>query len=300
MRKNRVLQMTVPVILVTTFLAGCGTANTTVNQTPAKSSTTSTSSRSTKSGQSGAVTTVNVNKAALVLQGSKSAHSTSNEATFTITATGANGQPVANQPVTFYIGPMKPLSGVPPKAWYVSGTNASSAYIATYSKMTNAKGQATVVLYGQPADSMEMIGFRVGDVSSYDSKAKHAIGSMDAWWTSCTSHATAPIGDYVTVSPFLSTGAAMSSEKVSIGVFSPNGPITNANVSVIAKNSSNSMSGMMSSDSTKLLKTDAKGIVSTMISTPKTSNRLPIRIVITKSTGKGRIAGGINAEWIKN
>ncbi|MCF8566655.1 hypothetical protein LLE49_18175 [Alicyclobacillus tolerans] len=285
-----------------------------------------------------AVATITANKTAQTLQGASSAMSTSDEATFVVTALTANGKPAANEPVTFYIGPMTPLSGIPPQHWYSSASTEGSKYIASMSKTTNDQGQATLVLYGQPAGSMEMIGVQIGNLSTYSTTAMKAVGSLDAWWTSPTSKATAPIGDYVTVSPFATTLDPGSKVSFHIDVQSPNGPVAGAHVSIsstmksgsstsmstssmstsstsnAANSASSSMGNSMSTgssmsstsgsassmtgNSTTTLVTNSMGMATYTANVPAGAAMLPIRVVATQPSNPGRISGGLNMLWV--
>lgn len=257
------------------------------------------------------VSVVMVDKTAQTVQAAPTNFSAKDEATFVLTAKLSNGKPAANEPVAFYVGPMKPLSGVAPKAWYASGTKAGAHYIASYTAKTDADGQARVVLYGQRADSMEMVGVRVGNLDSYSVKAGKALGSLDAWWTTAKSRPTAPIGDYVRVTPFLASTSGMAKEKLTIGVFDGMGrPIPGTHVSVAAKSAtkaSGSLSmgmsaGMSSSGSMGMsatgglmLTTGMSGEVTTQIAVSGKASMEPVRIVVTQASGKARITGGMNA-----
>lgn len=267
------------------------------------------------------VASVSVDKMAQMVQAAPRVASTKDEATFVLTAKLMNGKPAANQTVSFYIGPMKPLSNVSPKAWYESGTKAAARYIAKYSARTDAKGQAEVVLYGQPTDSMEMVGVRVGDLTSFSTAAKHAIGSLDAWWTTASTMPTAPVGDYVTVSPFLTTAKAMGKQVLTVGVFDKAGkPLAGAHVQIIVKNGASSkmsgsasgnmgmsvgsngnmaMGASMTASAGLSLTTNQMGEVMTKVSISGKAAVTPVRIVVTQPAGKGRIAGGMNAEFVK-
>jgi hypothetical protein len=98
---------------------------------------------------------------------------------------------------------MVPLSGVHPAHWFEAGTAAARPYVAAASTRTDEAGRARIVLFGQPAGDMEMVAVRIGDLSSYDASAGRGVGLLDAWWTTPSSTPTAPVGDRVTLSPFL-------------------------------------------------------------------------------------------------
>lgn len=265
-----------------------------------------------------AVASVTVNKTAQMVEAAPAAASRKEEATFVLTAKLANGRPAAGEQVTYYIGPMKPLSNVAPKFWVQSGTKVAAHYIAMASAKTNARGQATIVLLGQPADSMEMVGVKVGTLSGFDVAAHRATASLDAWWTSAKSRPTAPVGDYVTVSPFLATAHAMSKQRLSVGVYNAKGqPIDGAHVAVSVKAAASSgMSGSvsagmgmstgmsggmgMSASAGLQLTTNVRGQVMTEIAWPAHATAVPVRIVVTQPSGGMRIAGGMNSEFFAN
>lgn len=209
-------------------------------------------------------------------------------ASFTVTALSEAGAPIANAPVTFYIGQMTPLSGVGVKKWFTSGTAAANAYVKSASSKTDSNGKATLILNGQPSNTMEMIGVTAGSLSTYNS-AKGAIGSIDAWWTTAGANPTAPVGDYVTVSPFATKSTAMN-ENLSILVSSPQGPISGASVSVAPRTSTST--AMMSASTPMKYTTGSNGIANVTVNFQATT---PFRIVATQGTTTARIAGGMNA-----
>ncbi|MHB1611344.1 MAG: hypothetical protein ACYCT0_06610 [Sulfobacillus sp.] len=285
--------------LATLALAGCGaSAAPTASQSsspkpsPSASSTmtssTTPASTTSQSATAPEVYSIEANKTAQMVQAGQ-------EATFTITAATSSGQPAADQAVTFYIGPMVPLSGNPPKAWYQSGTTTGSNYIASYSKTTNSQGQATLVLRGQPTKSMEMVGISVGDLSSYVA-GKGALGSMDAWWTTSSTMPSGPVGDYVTVSPFITrVSSASSSPQLAVMAGSPTGAISNASVDFIPKPTS--MGAGMSSSGGMMATTGSTGKAAYSVMMPS-QGMLPIRIVVTQGSAMTRVAGGMNALFV--
>jgi hypothetical protein len=277
-----------------------------------KSTTTSTTTSTSTT--LATVATIDANKTGQTLQGAPGAMSKSDEATFVLTALTANGKPAANEPVHVFIGPMKPLSGIPPKDWYESGSKGASAYVASLSKMTNAKGQATLVLYGEPADSMDMVGVQIGNLSTYNPTAMKAMGALDAWWTSTTSKPTAPIGDYVKVWPFATTVDSSSKINYTIEVESPSGPVKGAHVAIgsmmmgkssmgmgtmngSSMSSTSSMNSMMSGKMTTVT-TNSKGMAMYTVQVPKGAKMLPVRVVVTQPTNSSRITGGMNLLWL--
>ena len=251
------------------ILSACGTT----------SSSTSTTTSVSKP-QTGVYTILTSKTAQMVQSGQ--------DATFTLTALSKSGVPVSQAPVSFYLGTMVPLSGVGVKTWVKSGTTAASPYIVSASANTNSAGKATLVLKGQPVNTMEMIGVSVGTLSTF-SQTKGAIGSMDAWWTSAGTSPTAPVGDYVTVSPF-ATIASSSTQKVTILVSSPSGPVSGAGVTITPKTSTSS--GMGSTTVSPMsYSTSSSGMVSTDLMSSSTT---PFRIVATMKGSTSRIAGGMN------
>ncbi len=251
------------------LLSACGTASS------SSSSTTSASKSPT------GVYTILTSKTAQMVQSGQ-------DATFTLTALSKSGAPVPLAPVSFYLGTMVPLSGVGVKTWVRSGTASANPYIATASTHTDAAGKATLVLKGQPVNTMEMIGVSVGTLSTF-SQTKGAVGSMDAWWTSAGTSPTAPIGDYVTVSPF-ATVASSSTQKVTILVSSPSGPVSGAGVTITPKTATSS--GMGSTTVSPMsYSTSSSGMVSTDLMASSTT---PFRIVATMKGSTSRIAGGMN------
>ncbi len=284
--------------IVPLVLAGCGIggapsaspSSSAQSNTSASSPMTSSAKPTTASPQNSSVSgvyAIAVNKTAQMVQAG-------HEASFVITATTNTGQPASNQPVTFYIGPMVPLSGNAPVAWYQSGTTSGSSYIASYSKTTNHQGQATLVLRGQPTKSMEMVGVSVGGLSSYVA-GKGALGSMDAWWTTPSTMPSAPVGDYVTVSPFITKVSGGSSPKISVITGSPKGPIPNASVDFIPKPTS--MASSMSSTGGMMVMTSSTGKAAYSVMVPS-AGLLPIRIVATEGSAMTRVAGGMNALFV--
>ncbi len=251
------------------ILSACGTT----------SSSTSTTTSVSKP-QTGVYTILTSKTAQMVQSGQ--------DATFTLTALSKSGAPVPQAPVSFYLGTMVPLSGIGVKTWVKSGTTAASPYVVSASARTDSAGKATLILKGQPVNTMEMIGVSVGTLSTF-SQTKGAIGSMDAWWTSPGTSPTAPIGDYVTVSPF-ATVASSSSQHLSILVSSPSGPVPGASVTVTPKTS---MSSGMGSPATSPMSysTSSNGMVSTDVMASSTT---PFRIVATMKGSTSRIAGGMN------
>lgn len=291
----KAIPMTLTVIAALA-LAGCGaSAAPTASPSSSPKLTPSTSSPMTSattpvstnahSATTASVYAIEANKTAQMVQAGQ-------DVTFIITAMTSSGHPVANQSVHFYIGPMVPLSGSPPKDWYQSGTTSGSRYIAFASNRTNGHGQATLVLRGQPTNSMEMIGLSVGDLSSYVT-GQGALGSLDAWWTTASTRLSGPVGDYVTVSPFITrVPSANISPQLLVTAGSPVGAISNASVDFIPKPTS--MSVGMTSTGGMTATTSTTGHASYSVMMPS-QGMLPIRIVVTQGSTKTRVAGGMNA-----
>ncbi|MDA8192933.1 MAG: hypothetical protein M0Z53_02880 [Thermaerobacter sp.] len=220
-------------------------------------------------------------------------------ATFVVTAVTSAGKPAVNQPVTFYIGPMVPLSGIPPKHWYASGTPQGNAYISSFTRMTNNSGQATLVLKAQPTKSMEMVGVRIGNLSSYSTSQGKALGSLDAWWTTPTTSPTAPVGDWVTLSPWVTNSPANQTVPLTVMVNSPTGPVAGATVSFAMKGGMGSTSrSSMSSSGGVTRTTGSSGQVVYSVKTGAMMAMTPIRIVVSSASTMMRVSGGMNAELI--
>lgn len=297
--RSRLAAMSIPLVLAGSFtLAGCGTANNASSTNNTMTSTINTTGAS----QSASTPSVYAMKANVTAQ----MVMTGKTASFVVTALSQSGQPVANQPVTFYIGSMVPLSNVPPSHWLASGTSAATPYISSYSKTTNQHGQATVVLTPRPAKTMEMVGVRIGNLSSYSTSAHHAVGALDAWWTTPKTMPTAPVGDSVTVNPFVTMASASTSTPVTVTVDSPSGPISGARVLFTAKSGSSKGSGSnamgtsssMSSSNGTTVMTNASGQATYKAMTGASMSMLPIRIVVTHGSAMARVSGAMNVELI--
>lgn len=261
---------------------GCGTQT---SSPPPATSAPATSSVSTAPPTVAKLTT---SKTAQLLMAASAAKSTTNEASFTVTAYTASGQPAAGEPVSFYIGPMVPLSGVPPHAWYQTGTADAAKYVASYSPTTNSQGQATITLYGQPTGTMEMIGVDVGNLKTFSTTADKALGSMDAWWTAPSAAAGTSIGDYLVASPFAQTVSPGKSVQLTVTAMGPHGPLSGAKVSFSSKG--------MGSMAATVTSTSSQGITSYMVMTGSTMT--PVRVVATVGSSGIRVAGGLNALFV--
>lgn len=224
------------------------------------------------------------------------------QATFELTAYTSGGKPAAHQPVSFWIGPMVPLSGIPPKDWYQTGTQASMPYVVSYSQSTNQSGQAFITLKGQPAKSMEMIAVRIGNISTFNTMRQSAAGQLDAWWTTPNIVPGAPVGDSVTVNPFLIMDPNKKPVPLTVTVDSPQGPIANAMATFTPKTGASPMMGTsgsgMSSQGGTTLVTNAQGTVRYTAMLGSSSSILAVRIVATEGNAMMRVAGGMNAEII--
>lgn len=283
-------------LLAPFVLAACGSSGSSGSSPSSGSSGTTAASGGSSSVP--AVATLQVNKTAQILAAAPSAGSKTNEATFVLTALDKAGKPVANAPVTFYIGPMVPLSGHPPTSFTASSSSGAAKYIASSTPTTDAAGQATITLLGQPADTMEMIGVKVGKLSTFNVKKGKAVGTLDAWWTAPTAAKAPPVGAYVTTTPFAAIyakGAAAPSIKIT--AMTATGPIAGATVSVTPKSvgAKKSSSSMGSSSSTAtMLKTSSSGSVTYPVMFTKTAKggKAALRIVVTQANGN-RVAGGM-------
>ena len=271
---------------LTMVLAGCGTSQ--------AAKTVSSPTMKPVSTTSKAVTEIQTNKTAQIVQAGQTA-------TFVLTATTANGSPASNVPVTFYVGPMVPL-GPGVHTWYTSGSSAGTHYFSSYSKKTNRLGEASVTLAEQPAKSMEMLGVKIGGLSTFNPSTMKGSGLMDAWWTTSSTTPTAPVGDYVVVRPFATTISTGASETLTVTAMSPNGPIAGAHVSFTPKtrhsSSMNGSSSMSSTGGTSMM-TNTQGQTTFKIPTKALSSSmggLPVRVVV--SQGMARVAGGMNADVI--
>lgn len=253
------------------------------------SSASSNASPATSKMPSSSVFSIQTNKTAQIVAQGKSAR-------FTITALTKNNKPATGEPVTFYVGIMTPLSQVPPSKWLSSGSTSASSYISSFSKKTNSSGQASITLKGQPLNTMEMIGLKVGSLSSYVS-GKGAIGSLDAWWTTPSATPAMPVGNYVKVDPFMAVSSAKT-DTINVTVGSTSGVIKGAKVQFIPKinpqksSSMSSMSSMTTSGASSSMMTNSSGKTTYMLQNPSMTT-IPIRIVVTQN-GSQRVAGGMN------
>lgn len=251
--------------------------------------------------------------------------SRADEATFTLHAFTASGRPAAGQPVSWWVGPMMPLSGMHPAHWFKAGTAAAGPYVASAASTTDASGQARIVLLGQPAKDMEMVAVRVGALSSYDRALGHGIGLLDAWWTTPSTVPTAPVGDRVTVSPFLAATRPGQRTVFRVHVADASGsPIAGAGVDWVpqpaggaAAMGSSMGSSAMSSSTTAMgagmgagmspsaaamtpttAVTNAAGDASYSLRRPDGGSYCGLRVVVTQPGSATRVAGGIAGELL--
>lgn len=148
------------------------------------------------------VTSVQTNVTSQILPAAMQTTPLDHTAAFTIQAFSHNKW-ASHEPVTFYIGVMKPGSGIPPTTWISSRSRKARQYIVKASRFTNRFGQARLVLKGQSAQTMEMIAVKAGNFSSLDQTTNHALAALDAWWTTPSSTPHANFSDTITVRPFM-------------------------------------------------------------------------------------------------
>lgn len=278
-------------LLASAAIAACGSSS-------GAASTATTSGR-----PSAAVAVVDSDVTAQMVAAAARPSAHANEATFTLRALTASGSPAAGEPVSWWVGPMVPLSGVHPAHWYEAGTSAAAPYVATATAKTNAAGQARIVLLGQPAKRMEMVAVRVGDLSSYDTALGRGLGLLDAWWTTPSTSPTAPVGDRVTVTPFLAQTRPGARTDFQVKVANAAGaPIVGAGVSWTPSKVATGSGMGMGSSSTAMgssmsaapaATTNAAGTASFAFSEPKQAGGWSFRAVVTQPGSARRIAGGM-------
>lgn len=240
----------------------------------------------------GLVTLVNVNRTAQVLAAAPGKSSSAHEAVFTLTAYNAQGKPVKNAKVAYFIGLMTPLGNMMPMTWYRSGRSGANAYIESYTKRTNASGQARLTLFGQPSNTMEMIAVQVGNLSSFDAKTKQPVGLLDAWWARPNSAGTAA-GDYVVATPFMASGVSATGERVTVTAMSASGPIPHASVQYSVETSGTGGMGMSGNSNQKTMSASQQGrAIFTAI--PGAAGDMPVRVVVAQPGGASRVAGGMS------
>ncbi|CAB1127879.1 conserved exported protein of unknown function [Candidatus Hydrogenisulfobacillus filiaventi] len=211
-------------------------------------------------------------------------------ATFTVTAYTAGMHPAAGRSVTFFIGPMTPLSGVPPKAWYPTGSAGAQRYVSGFSTRTDARGQATITLKPQGAGVMEMVGIDVGNLKTYDSASGRPLASLDAWWTTAAATPHTPPGSSLTVSPWVAVAAPHSRVPLEVTAAGPAGPVAEAAVTITSPLLGQS-AGMTANGT--MLTTSRTGQARMSLAMGPAAG-YPVRIVATWPDG-ARVAGGINA-----
>lgn len=314
-------------------LAACGSSVGTGSAAGSSGSSTTSGSAAANGGSPGSSTGVAVvlsDVTAQMVTAAPQVSSHSDEATFTLHALTASGQAAAGQPVSWWVGPMVPLSGVHPAHWFEAGTAAAKPYVASAATTTDASGQARIVLFGQPAKAMEMVAVRVGDLNSYDMAAGHGVGLLDAWWTTPSTTPTAPVGDRVTVSPFLAATHPGERTVFQVHVTDASGdPIVGAGVDWVPQpvggtaamgssmgSSSMTSASMGSSSMTSstaamggdtssapvmtptMAVTNAAGDASYSFQRSDHGTYCGLRVVVTQPGAKTRVAGGMAGELL--
>lgn len=305
-------------------LAACGSSTTTASSAASTGSSPTSGSAAANGGShrsSIPVTAVLSDVTAQMVTAATQGSSHSDEATFTLRALTASGQAAAGQPVSWWVGPMVPLSGVHPAHWFKAGTAAAKPYVASDTTTTDASGRARIVLLGQPAKTMEMVAVRVGDLSSFDQALGHGVGLLDAWWTTPSTTPTAPVGDRVTVSPFLAATHPGQRTVFHVHVTDASGaPIVGAGIDWVpqpaggtAMGSSMGSSSMTSSTTARgagtsssaaaamtptMAVTNTAGDASYKLQRPDHGSYCGLRVVVTKPGSKNRVAGGMAGELL--
>ena len=290
-----------------TVLAACGsTAATSAASAPAGGA--ASSQPAAASSSPAPVAVVESSVTAQMVSAASGASSSSHEATFTLHAYTAAGRPAAGEPVSWWVGPMVPLSGVHPAHWFKAATAAAGPYVVSATTVTGASGQAQIVLLGQRAKVMEMVAVRIGDLDSFSQAAGRAVGQLDAWWTAPSSTPTAPAGDRVTISPFLAATQPGSSTMFSVRVTSGAGvPIAGAGVDWVPQSPVHpSMTGSGSAGASSsqvaippsMTYTNAAGATSYTFHRPGHGSTWALRFVVTKPGSKSRVSGAAAAELL--
>jgi hypothetical protein len=257
------------------------------------------------------VAVVDSNVTAQMLAAAPRSSSHSDEAAFTLRAYTAGGRPAADESVSWWVGPMAPLSGVHPAHWLQAGSASAATYVASASATTDASGEARIVLFGQPAKAMEMVAVRVGDLNSYDQSLGRGIGLLDAWWTTPSTTPTAPVGYRVTLSPFLAADGPGQRTVFHVHVADASGaPINGAGVNWVPQPAAGKASagssmgssavtspGMATMASTKAV-TDPAGNATYSFQRPANGNYCGLRVVVTQPGSHGRVAGGMASELL--
>ncbi len=308
----------------TAALSACGSSATSASGTTGGSSVTgSTAGGGGSHRPSTGVAVVDSDVTAQMVSAAPRGSSRSHEATFTLHALTTSGRVAAGQPVSWWVGPMVPLSGVHPAHWFKAGTAAAKPYVASAATTTDASGQARIVLLGQPAKAMEMVAVRVGDLSSYDQALGHGVGLLDAWWTTPLTTPTAPVGDRVTVSPFLAATHPGQRTVFHGHVADASGrPIAGAGIDWVPQpaggtaamggssmgsssmtSSTTAMGAATSSSSAAAMTptmavTNTAGDASYSLRRPDHGSHCGVRVVVTQPGSKSRVAGGMAAELL--
>lgn len=149
------------------------------------------------------VKVVDTKVSAEILPAASQSSSAHHKAVFVISAYSRHHKPVQHAPVVFYIGTMAPGSGIPPTSFVATNTSQAKSYVQYASAYTNRLGQAVLVLKGQKAQTMEMVGVKVGNFSSYNPSTNKLSAALDAWWTTPSSTPTAQSYDTLTINPFM-------------------------------------------------------------------------------------------------
>jgi len=288
------------------------------------------SSTATSSGAAGRtqrssppVAVVDSNVTAQMVAAAPRASSRSDEATFTLHAYTARGRPAVGEPVSWWIGPMVPLSGVHPAHWLQAGTAAAKTYVASATPRTDASGEARIVLFGQAAKTMEMVAVRVGDLDSYQQMLGRGVGLLDAWWTTPSTTPTASVGDRVTLSPFLASIRPGQRTVFHVHVADASGsPIVGAGIDWVPQQAAGQTSagsrmgssamtssttgmgssamtspGMEAMAPTKVV-TNAAGDASYSFQRRQNGNFCGLRVVVTRPGSRNRVAGGMAGELL--
>lgn len=206
---------------------------------------------------------------------------------------------------------MVPLSGVHPAHWFQAGTASTRTYVASATARTDASGEARIVLFGQPARAMEMVAVGVGDLDSYDQTLGRGVGLLDAWWTTPSTTPTAPVGDRVTLSPFLASIGPGQRAVFHVRVADASGtPIVGAGIDWVPQPAAGKTSACSSMGSSALTSpgmaamaptkavTNTAGDATYSFQRPDNGNYCGLRLVVTHQGSEGRVAGGMASELL--
>jgi hypothetical protein len=145
----------------------------------------------------------------------------------------------------------------------------------------------------------------VGDLSSYSPALGRGVGLLDAWWTTPSTSPTAPVGDRVTVRPFLA--ASRPGQRAVFDVHVEDGAgasVTGAGVDWVpqpAGTSSMGMSSMGMSASgmgTTTAVTDSSGNASYTLQRPDQGAYDGLQVVVTRPGSGSRVAGEVTGELL--